>query len=270
MTSDRDPRENLLLAALPPAELQRLAPLIESVELPAGELLRLSGNTMRHVYFPTTAVVSLQQNLECGSTAEIAVIGNEGVVGLSALAGAESTPSCAVVQCAGHAFRFDTQVIKDEFQRSGPATRLLLLYTQAVITLTAQTAVCNRFHSLQQRLCRRLLQGLDRTQGDELTLTHECIATALGVRREGVTTAARDLREAGVIRYTRGRITVLDRTGLHGRTCECYGVVKNEYERLLGPTAPAMSTCPSRMRPAVNLLPRKAPRPASAPHAVVA
>jgi hypothetical protein len=179
--------------------------------------------------------------------------------------GGNASPSCAVVQCAGHAYRLDAQVFRERFQRSVPAMRLLLLYTQAVFTLISQTAVCNRYHSVDQQLCRRLLQGLDRTDSNVLALTHECIATALGVRREGVTAAAGGLRTAGLIQYARGQITVLDRPGLQGRTCECYRVVKREYDRLLAPPPPS----PPPRKPAANL-PSQAPAPRTAPEPLAA
>jgi CRP-like cAMP-binding protein len=190
------------------------------------------------VYFPTDAIVSLLYVMEDGASAEIAVVGHEGVVGIALFMGGESTPSRAVVQSAGHGFRLRSQLIKDEFERAGPVMHLLLRYTQALITQMAQTAVCNRHHSLDQQLCRWLLLSLDRLPGSELKMTQELIANMLGVRREGVTEAALRLQQAGLIRYSRGHITVLDRAGLEQRTCECYAVVKNEYERLL-PDKPA-------------------------------
>jgi CRP-like cAMP-binding protein len=201
--------------------------------MPLGEVLYESGVTLSHVYFPTTAIVSLLYVMEDGASAEIAVVGNEGIVGISLFMGGESTPSRAVVQSAGQGFRLKAQVLKEEFNRAGPVLHLLLRYTQALITQMAQTAVCNRHHSLDQQLCRWLLLSLDRLQGDELVMTQELIANMLGVRREGVTEAALKLQSAGLIRYARGRITVLDRAGLEQRTCECYAVVKKEYDRLL-------------------------------------
>jgi len=188
---------------------------------------------LSHVYFPTTAIVSLLYVMENGASAEIAVVGNEGIVGISLFMGGESTPSRAVVQSAGQGLRLKAQVMKDEFNQAGPVLHLLLRYTQALITQMAQTAVCNRHHSLDQQLCRWLLLSLDRLQGVELVMTQELIANMLGVRREGVTEAALKLQQAGLIRYARGRITVLDRGGLEKRTCECYAVVKTEYDRLL-------------------------------------
>jgi CRP-like cAMP-binding protein len=227
------PGKNHLLAALPDAEQQRWLPQLESVEMPLGLVLYESGATLSHVYFPTTAIVSLLYVMENGASAEIAVVGNEGIVGISLFMGGESTPSRAVVQSAGKGFRLRAQMVKDEFNRAGPVLHLLLRYTQALITQMAQTAVCNRHHSLDQQLCRWLLLSLDRLQHNELVMTQELIANMLGVRREGVTEAATKLQEEGFIRYSRGRITVLDRAGLEIRTCECYAVVKKEYDRLL-------------------------------------
>jgi CRP-like cAMP-binding protein len=233
-----DPRQNQLLAALPDSEWQRWLPLLEFVELPLGRVLYESDAMLQHVYFPTTAIVSLLYVLENGASAEIAVVGNEGIVGVSLFMGGGSTPSRAVVQSAGQGYRLRSQAMKDEFDRAGPVLHLLLRYTQALITQMAQTAVCNRHHSLDQQLCRWLLLSLDRLQGSELVMTQELIANMLGVRREGVTESALSLQKAGLIRYARGRISVLDRPGLERRTCECYAVVKREYERLL-PRRPA-------------------------------
>lgn len=201
--------------------------------MPLGQVLYESGSTLRHVYFPTTAIVSLLYVMENGASAEIAVVGNEGIVGISLFMGGGSTPSRGVVQSAGEGFRLSATMIKDEFNRAGPVMHLLLRYTQALITQMAQTAVCNRHHSLDQQLCRWLLLSLDRLQGTELVMTQELIANMLGVRREGVTESALNLQRAGLIRYSRGRINVLDRKGLEDRTCECYAVVKKEYDRLL-------------------------------------
>lgn len=226
-------RQNQLLAALPAAEWQRWLPQLERVEMPLGQVLYESGTTLSHVYFPLTAIVSLLYVMENGASAEIAVVGNEGIVGISLFMGGESTPSRAVVQSAGDGFRLKAQTMKDEFNRAGPVLHLLLRYTQALITQMAQTAVCNRHHSLDQQLCRWLLLSLDRLQGNNLVMTQELIANMLGVRREGVTEAALKLQKAGLIRYARGQISVLDRAGLELRTCECYAVVKNEYDRLL-------------------------------------
>jgi CRP-like cAMP-binding protein len=233
MTTTPEPRNNHLLAALPAAEWQRWLPQLERVEMPLGQVLYESGTTLSHVYFPLTAIVSLLYVMENGASAEIAVVGNEGIVGISLFMGGESTPSRAVVQSAGHGFRLNAQTMKDEFNRAGPVLHLLLRYTQALITQMAQTAVCNRHHSLDQQLCRWLLLSLDRLQGNDLVMTQELIANMLGVRREGVTEAALKLQKVGLIRYARGHISVLDRAGLEQRTCECYAVVKNEYDRLL-------------------------------------
>ena len=233
-TTPQEP-QNQLLWALPKAETDRWRPLLEEVDLPLGLVLYESGRTLSHVYFPTTAIVSLLYVLESGASAEIAVVGNEGLVGISLFMGGETTPSRAVVQSAGHGLRLRAQWIKDEFNRSGPVMHLLLRYTQALITQMAQTAVCNRHHSLDQQLCRWLLLSLDRLRSNELVMTQELIANMLGVRREGVTEAALKLQAAGLIRYARGHITVLDRSGLESRTCECYDVVRREYARLLPP-----------------------------------
>lgn len=232
MPSANNPKSNHLLASLPDAEWQRWRPQLELVDLPLGKVLYEPGNSMSHVYFPTTAIVSLLYVMEDGDSAEIAVVGNEGVVGISLFMGGESTPSRAVVQSAGQGFRLPSAVIKVEFNRT-PVLHLLLRYTQALITQMAQTAVCNRHHSLDQQLCRWLLLSLDRLQGTELVMTQELISNMLGVRREGVTEAALKLQKAGLIRYARGHISVLDRPGLEARSCECYAVVKKEYDRLL-------------------------------------
>ncbi len=224
---------NGLLAALPDAEAKRWLPQLEKVEMPLGHVLYESGKTLTHVYFPGDAIVSLLYVLENGSSAEIAVVGYEGMVGVSLFMGGESTPSRAVVQSAGVGYRLDAQTMKTEFYRAGPVLHLLLRYTQALLTQMAQTAVCNRHHTLDQQLCRWLLLSLDRLQGNELVMTQELIANMLGVRREGVTDGALKLQQAGLIRYTRGRISILNRPGLEARTCECYGVVKKEYDRLL-------------------------------------
>jgi len=229
----RDPKSNHLLAALPPDEWERWEPQLEWIDMPLGQVLYESGNKQSHVYFPTTAIVSLLYVMESGASAEIAVVGNEGVVGISLFMGGETTPSRAVVLSAGQGFRLKGQAIKDEFGRSGPVIHLLLRYTQALITQMSQTAVCNRHHSLDQQLCRWLLLSMDRLRGNELVMTQELIANMLGVRREGVTEGALSLQRDGLIRYSRGRITVLDRPGLEERTCECYAVVRKEYLRLL-------------------------------------
>ena len=233
MTDPHDPRQNHLLAALPVDEYARLSPHLELITLPLGDSVCEPGIPMRHVYFPTTAIVSLLYVMEDGASAEIAVVGNEGIVGISVFMGGETTTSRAVVQSAGHAYRLKGQLLKDAFFLAGPMQRLLLRYTQALLTQMAQTAVCNRHHSVDQQLCRWLLLSLDRLPSNKLTMTQELIANMLGVRREGVTEAAGKLQHAGLIHYSRGRITVLDRPGLEARVCECYQVVKKEFDRLL-------------------------------------
>jgi CRP-like cAMP-binding protein len=222
-----------LLAALPEVEFARLAPQLELVPLPLGKVLYESGVVLRHVYFPTNTIVSLLYVMADGASAEIAVVGNEGVIGVSLFMGGETTPSRAVVQSAGHAYRLTGQKLKDEFIRAGAMQHLLLRYTQALLTQMAQTAVCNRHHSLDQQLCRWLLLSLDRLSSNELVMTQELIANMLGVRREGVTEAAGKLQQAGLIKYSRGHIKVRDRKGIEARTCECYAVVKKECDRLL-------------------------------------
>jgi len=224
---------NHLLQCLPDAEWQRWKPLLEQVDLPLGLVLYESGRPLSHVYFPTTSIVSLLYVMEDGASAEIAVVGNEGMLGISLFMGGETTPSHAVVQSAGYGVRLKAQLLKDEFARFGPMMHLLLRYTQALITQMSQTAVCNRHHSIDQQLCRWLLLSLDRLATNELSMTQELIANMLGVRREGVTEAAGKLQNAGLIRYNRGRITVLDRPRLEARSCECYQVVKTEFDRLL-------------------------------------
>jgi CRP-like cAMP-binding protein len=230
---------NRLLAALPKPVRDRWQPQLELVELRLGQVLQESGATVSHVYFPITAIISLLYVMENGAAAEIAVVGDDGIVGVSLFMGGQSTTSRAVVQSAGQAFRLEARPLMDEFNRNGPVLHLLLRYTQALITQMAQTAVCNRHHSLDQQLCRWLLLSLDRLGGNDLVMTQELIANMLGVRREGVTEAAAKLQRDGLIRYARGHIVVLDRAGLEKRTCECYAVVRREYARLLPwPTAP--------------------------------
>jgi CRP-like cAMP-binding protein len=233
LTPIEKPRKNQLLACLPDEEWQRWEPQLEWVDLPLGEVLYESRERLNFVYFPTSGIVSLLYVLDSGASAEIAVVGSEGVVGISIFMGGGSTPSRAVVQSAGMAYRLPADAIKAEFERSSPVMHLMLRYTQALITQMSQTAVCNRHHSLDKQLCRWLLLSLDRLPGNELVMTQELISNMLGVRREGVTEAALKLQTAGVIRYVRGRITVLDRLKLEQRTCECYQVVKHEYDRLL-------------------------------------
>ncbi|MDQ0008152.1 CRP-like cAMP-binding protein [Luteibacter jiangsuensis] len=233
MASAQDPRDNHLLAMLPDDALASWSPRLEPVDMPLGQVLYEPGVRLSHVYFPTTSIVSLLYVMEDGASAEIAVVGNEGIVGISLFMGGESTPSRALVQSAGKGFRLEAAAMLQEFNRAGPVLHLLLRYTQALITQMSQTAVCNRHHSLDQQLCRWLLLSLDRLGGSELVMTQELIANMLGVRREGVTEAAGHLQRAGLIHYRRGHITVLDREGLERRTCECYAVVKREYDRLL-------------------------------------
>ncbi|HET7552730.1 MAG TPA: Crp/Fnr family transcriptional regulator [Gemmatimonadaceae bacterium] len=232
MAPFQDPLQNHLLAALPREELQRWLPQLKQVAMPLGMVLHEPGATQSHAYFPTTAIVSLLYIIENGASAEIAVVGHEGFVGVSLIMGGESTPSRAVVQSAGVGYRLKRQTIGDEMQHSAVRS-ILLHYTQALMTQISQTAVCNRHHSLDQQLCRWLLLSLDRLRGNELVMTQELIANMLGVRRESVTEGALKLQTAGLIRYARGHISVLDREGLEHRTCECYAVVKKEYDRLL-------------------------------------
>jgi CRP-like cAMP-binding protein len=233
MSSVPNPKQNLILATLPTAELKRMRPYLQLVELELGHVLYEPGRHLDHVYFPTNSIVSLLYVMEDGASAEIAVVGDEGVVGISLFMGGETTPSRAVVQSAGYLYRLPGAVLKTEFGRGGAMQHLLLRYTQALITQMSQTAVCNRHHSVDQQLCRWLLLSLDRLHGDELVMTQELIANMLGVRREGVTEAAGKLQGGGVISYRRGHIKVLDREKLEGLSCECYQVVKKETDRLL-------------------------------------
>jgi CRP-like cAMP-binding protein len=225
--------QNHLLAALPGSDYARLAPHLEPIAMKLGDVLYEPGVRLRYVYFPTTSIVSLLYVMEDGASAEIAIVGNEGILGISLFMGGDSTPSRAVVQSAGHALRLKAELLKSEFARFGSTMHLLLRYTQALITQMSQTAVCNRHHSVDQQLCRWLLLSLDRLSSSELTMTQELIANMLGVRREGVTEAAGKLQDAGLISYRRGKITVLDRAALEARSCECYQVVKKEFDRLL-------------------------------------
>jgi len=227
------PRQNRLLAALPENDWRRIEPHLKPVKMDLGHVVYESGVQLEYVYLPTNSIVSLLYVLADGNSAEIALVGNEGLVGISLFMGGETTPSRGVVQSEGWAYRLKGQLLKDEFTRGGEMQHLLLRYTQALLTQMAQTAVCNRHHSIDQQLCRWLLLSLDRLASDELTMTQELIANMLGVRREGVTEAAGKLQQAGLIRYSRGHITVLDRPGLEARCCECYGVVKRESDRLL-------------------------------------
>ena len=237
MAQPLDPRANGLLRALPDADWARWEPHLERVGMSLGQVIYESGRSLSHVYFPIDAIVSLLYVMGNGDSAEIAVVGHEGIVGIALFMGGESTPSRAIVQSAGRAFRMSASVIKEEFDRSGSVMHLLLRYTQALITQMAQTAVCNRHHSVDQQLCRWLLLSLDRLRGNQLVMTQDLIANMLGVRREGVTEAAIKLQKSGLISYARGHITMLDRAGLEKRTCECYSVVRKEYDRLLPPAA---------------------------------
>lgn len=231
--SSSDPFQNKLLAVLPNDVAGRLLPHLEPVPLALGSTLYESGGRLDHVYFPGNAIVSLLYVMESGASAEIAVVGNEGVVGIALFLGGETMPNRAVVQSAGHAFRLKSNLLQQEFNRSGAFQHLLLRYTLALLAQMAQTAVCNRHHTVDQQLCRWLLLSLDRLPANELAMTQELIANMLGVRREGVTEAAGKLQKAGLIHYSRGHITVLDRPGLEARVCECYDVVRKEFERLL-------------------------------------
>jgi len=228
------PAGNRLLARLPQEEYERLLPHLGPVSFALGEVIYESGGRQSHIYFPTTAIISLLYLMENGSSAEMGVAGCEGLVGVALFMGGGTVPNRAVVQSAGAAFRMKTKVLQEEFTRGGTFQRLLLRYTQALMTQMSQTAVCNRLHTVEQQLCRWLLLSRDRLQTDELVMTQELIANMLGVRREGVTHAAGRLQESGLISYVRGRITILDRRGLESAVCECYRVVKDEYDRLLG------------------------------------
>ena len=233
MDTPQSPNQNYLLAALPTAEFERIAPHLELVAMPLGEVLYESSGQLQHVYFPTTAIVSMHYVMENGASSEIAGVGNEGVLGISLFMGGNTTPSRAIVQTAGHGYQLKARLLMEEFNRGGVMQHLLLRYTQALMTQVSQTAVCNRHHAVEQQLCRWLLLTLDRLPSNELTMTQELIASMLGVRREGITEAAGHLQQAGFNRYRRGHITVLDRSGLESRVCECYAVVKNEHDRLL-------------------------------------
>jgi CRP-like cAMP-binding protein len=233
MVSPHAPSQNHLLAALSPEDYQHLLPELELIPMPLGWAVYESGSHMNYLYFPTTSIVSLLYVLENGASAEIAITGNEGLVGISLFMGGESTPSRAVVQSAGNGYRLRAGVLKSEFALGGRLQFLALRFTQALITQMAQTAVCNRHHAVEQQLCRWLLLSLDRLPGNELKMTQELIANMLGVRREGVTEAAGRLQSEGLIHYSRGHITVLDRPKLERRVCECYAVVRKEYDRLL-------------------------------------
>ena len=233
MSIPHSPNQNHLLAALPTAEFERLVPHLELVPLLLGETLYEPGGQLQHVYFPTTSIVSLLYILESGLSAGIASVGNEGVLGISLFMGGDTTPSSAVVQTAGHGYRLKGRLLKEEFNRGGLMQRLLLRYTQALVTQMFQTAACNRHHSIEQQLCRWLLLTLDRLPSNELVMTQELVASTLGVRREGITEAAGTLQRAGYVSYRRGHLSVLDRSGLEKNACECYAVVKKEIARLL-------------------------------------
>ena len=233
MSPPHSPNQNHLLAALPTAEFEPLAAHLELVSMPLGKMLYQPGEKLQHAYFPTTSIVSLHYVMESGASAESAGVGNEGVVGISLFMGGDTTPSSAVVQTAGHAYRIQGKLLKEEFNRASLMQRLLLRYTQALMTQMSQTAVCNRHHSVEQQLCRWLLLTLDRLPINELIMTQELVASMLGVRREGITEAAGNLQCAGFISYRRGHISVLDRAGLESHACECYAVVKKELSRLL-------------------------------------
>lgn len=253
MSDSHAARQNHLLAALPAAEYERLSPHLELVQMLLGDVLYESGGELHYVYFPTTATVSLLYVMEDGASAEIAGVGNEGVIGVALVTGGETMPNLAMVQCAGYAYRLKPQLLKDEFnrgggRRAGALQNLLLRYTQTLITQVSQTAVCNRYHSVEQQLCRFLLSSLDRSPLNELTVTQELIAHMLGVRREGITETAGKLRHAGLISYCRGHITVLDRSGLEKRACECYQVVKTEFDRLFPDVIATQAVKPRCMR----------------------
>jgi CRP-like cAMP-binding protein len=234
MTAEQHtPYQNRLIACLPADIVERISPHMELISMPLGQVLYESGGQLQHVYFPTTAIVSVHYVMENGASAEIAGVGNEGVLGISFFMGGNTTPSRGTVQTAGFGYRLKGRLIMEEFNRAGPFQNLMLRYTQALITQISQTAVCNRHHSIEQQLCRWLLLTLDRLPSNELTMTQELIASMLGVRREGITEVAGKLQQAGLISYRRGHIKVLDRFGLESRSCECYNVVKEEFHRLL-------------------------------------
>jgi CRP-like cAMP-binding protein len=235
-TAGQAPMQNHLLAALPAEIFERISPNLELFPMPLGEVLYESGGQLQHVYFPTTSILSLHYVMENGATAEIAGVGNEGVLGISIFMGGNTTPSRAIVQTGGHGYRLKTRLMLEEFNRAGPMMHLMLRYTQALITQISQTAVCNRHHSVEQQLCRWLLLTLDRLPSNELTMTQELVASMLGVRREGITEIAGNLQRDGLISYRRGHITVIDRSGLEKYACECYNVVKQEFARLLNDT----------------------------------
>jgi len=238
MNSSSNPTQNHLLAALPAAEFARLAAHLQPVALPLGEMLYEPGAQLQHAYFPVSAIVSLHYVMESGASASVAGVGSEGIVGVSLYMGGDTTPSSAVVQTAGDAYRLERRLLKQEFERSGPTQRLLLRYTQALMTQMSQTAVCNRHHSVEQQLCRWLLVTLDRLPSDKIVMTQEMVAGMLGVRRESIAMAAGVLQQAGVVHGRRGHLTVIERAGLETRVCECYAVVKREFGRLLSDVQP--------------------------------
>lgn len=233
MLSRHTPNQNHLLAALPAEAFERISPHLELIAMPLGEVLYESGEQLQHVYFPTSAIISLHYILESGASSEIAGVGNEGVLGISLFMGGNTTPNRAAVYTGGHGYRLSTRLMIEEFNRAGSMMRLMLRYTQSLITQISQTAVCNRHHSVEQQMCRWLLLTLDRLPGNELTITQELIAGMLGVRREGITETAGNLQRSGLISYRRGHITVLNRPALESYACECYQVVKKEHHRLL-------------------------------------
>lgn len=243
------PQQNHLLAALPATQYERLSHHLEMVRMTRGEIIYEAGHQLHHAYFPTTAIVSLVYAMEDGASVEVAGVGNEGLIGVTLFTGGETTPNRAMVQCAGYALRLKSELLKDEFNRVGALQKLLLRYTQALMTQISQTAVCNRHHSLDQQLSRWLLLSLDRSPSNVLAITQELIANTLGVRREGITEAAVKLQHEGLISYHRGHITVLDRAGLEKHACECYRVVKKEFDRLLPDASVAQAPC---MRPPMN------------------
>jgi CRP-like cAMP-binding protein len=253
MHADHAPQQNQLLAALSPAEHERLTPQLELISLSLGEVLYESGDHLRHVYFPTDSIVSLLYVMVDGASAEIAVVGNEGLIGVALFMGGETTTNRAIVQSAGSAYRLAGQRLKDEFHRNGQLQILLLRYTQALITQMAQTAVCNRHHTVDQQLCRWLLLSLDRLPSNTLAMTQELIANMLGVRREGVTEAASKLQKLGVIEYARGKITVRERPKLEQLCCECYAVVKAETERLLLDPPDLLASASPDLRPTTRM-----------------
>jgi CRP-like cAMP-binding protein len=276
MPSPNSPNQNHLLAALSTADFDRLAPHLELAPMLLGQVLYEPGGQMQHAYFPTTAIVSLHYVMESGASAETAGVGNEGVVGISLFMGGDTTPSSAVVQTAGHGYRLESRLLKQEFSRAGAMQGLLLRYTQALITQMFQTAACNRHHTVEQQLCRWLLLTLDRLHSPVLVMTQELIARMLGVRREGITEAAGKLRDAGVIQSRRGHVTVIERSGLESRVCECYEVVRKELARLMSDVrhrqvvAMSAGALPPRRRPAPpspgRILEKKGKAPGERPH----